>query len=369
MSRAPARKGSAGFSEGEPDARIPHPRETLTLEGHDEAAAIFTEAHARGKLHHAWLITGEQGIGKATFAYAAARALISGLWPRPGDPQRLAIPPEHPVARQIAAGAHPSLFVLERDARPAKATSTIAVDDVRRLSGFLQLTGSTARRVAIVDMVDDLTAASANALLKAIEEPPEGAVFFLIGRSPGGVMPTIRSRCAKLHLRPLSNEPLRRAVLAAIGTGGLPPPEPGVLAEACARAAGSPGRALAALTSGRLALAAQVDALIRDMPRLDGVRLHALIGATVTGGDETFETVCDLIEEALERALLEAVDNADSAGMSGQSLARMAELWEKLRTRRRETVSLNLDKAAFLFQTFTDLASQVVSADSATPSR
>lgn len=363
MSRAPSKRTTQAEPADAAEApRVPHPAETLVLEGHEQAEALFLQAHARGKLHHAWLLTGEQGIGKATFAYAAARYLLSGHAGNeaPAPPRLPAATGDSPVARRIAASAHPSLFVLERTAKRAgaKPSSTIAVDDVRRLMGFLRLTSSTESRVIIVDTADDLTGASANALLKAVEEPPSGAMFFLISQSSGGVLPTIRSRCVKLHLRPLAPEPLHRAVLAACKRGGLAEPDAQAWREVESLAAGSPGRALSLLASNRLELTGKVNALISSLPRLDHQRLHALIAqATGSSEDGTFETVCDVIEEALERRLRETLGRNDSGGSGGPRLADQAELWEKMRARRREMEALNLDKAAFLFQTFADLAS------------
>jgi DNA polymerase-3 subunit delta' len=352
--RASAPRQPAGPDEGEP--RIPHPRETLRLEGHKANAAAFAGALAQGKLHHAWLLTGASGIGKATFAYRAARYLLSGM-PQ-GQPAALDTPASHPAVRQIAQGAHPALHVLERSAK--RASGAIAVDDVRGLITFLQLTSPTPYRVVIVDSADDLTGGAANALLKAIEEPPKGTVFFLVSAVAGGVLPTIRSRCVKLQFRPLSDADLAAAVASACRSGGIPEPDARTLAETASLAGGSPGKALALLASGGLDLARDMRALFASLPRLDLRRMHGVIAtATAKTGASRFETACDLIEERLEAMLHENLQSGENLPHPVLPLARIPELWENMRVRRRDMDALNLDKAAFLFQTFMEIASGV----------
>src|SRR3712207_3881883 len=161
----------------EPDALpgVPHPREQFNLFGHEEAERAFLDGWAAGRLHHAWLIGGPQGIGKATLAYRIARFLLAGNEGMPARPDTLAIPAGHPAARQVMALSHPNLSVLRRAPATDKKgpSATIPVDAVRRA---LAMFGSTAAdggyRVCIVDSAEDLTISSANALLKVIEEPP-----------------------------------------------------------------------------------------------------------------------------------------------------------------------------------------------------
>ena len=200
MAKRKSAETSTSEEAGAPDPL--HPRLTNTLFGHEAAEDLFLSAFNARSLHHAWLLTGERGIGKATFAYRAARFLLSqdascpGAHPAPS----LAVPASHPVARQIAAGAHPSLFVLGSD---AEGSASIGVESVRKLRAFLSLTSPGGWRAMIVDSANDLTIASANALLKAVEEPPPRTVFFLVSHGAAAVMPTIRSRCIKLAFRPL----------------------------------------------------------------------------------------------------------------------------------------------------------------------
>ncbi|MDE2488322.1 MAG: DNA polymerase III subunit delta', partial [Alphaproteobacteria bacterium] len=115
-------------------ADVPHPREVFELEGQEGSEAAFEAARARGRLHHAWLLTGPEGAGKATFAYRAARRLLGA--PPAAAFGVLGADPEHPVCRQVAARAHPDLLVLERMGEDGKPRKVIPVDDARRLSEF-----------------------------------------------------------------------------------------------------------------------------------------------------------------------------------------------------------------------------------------
>ncbi|HEY8004072.1 MAG TPA: DNA polymerase III subunit delta', partial [Phenylobacterium sp.] len=148
-----------------------HPREVFDLTGHEAAEDAFEATRARGRLHHAWLLTGPEGVGKATFAYRAARRLLGA----PADPAYgvLGASPDHPVSRHVIARSHPDLLVLERVGEDGKPRKVIPVDDARRLSEFFSKSPASApHRVAIVDAADDLNINSANALLKTLEEPP-----------------------------------------------------------------------------------------------------------------------------------------------------------------------------------------------------
>src|SRR5205085_4519174 len=175
----------------------------------------FLNAIAAGRLHHAWLLGGARGIGKATLAYRVARYLLAGEGRVAVSQTTLDLEPSHPIARQVAARSHPDLAVVRRGLRKdGKGYSTeIAVEHVRRA---LELFGSTAGRggyrICIVDAADDLNASSGNALLKVIEEPPPRSLFLIVSHNPQRLLPTIRSRCRKLMLRPLAEADLRSAI-------------------------------------------------------------------------------------------------------------------------------------------------------------
>src|SRR5690606_77970 len=156
-----------------------HPREVFHLQGHEGPETDFEAARARGRLHHAWLLTGPEGVGKATFAYRAARRLLGA----PVDPAYgvLGAAPDHPVSRQIIARSHPDILVIQRQDEDGKVRKVIPVDEVRKLSEFFSKSpASAAHRVAIVDAADDLNTNAANALLKTLEEPPARGILLLV---------------------------------------------------------------------------------------------------------------------------------------------------------------------------------------------
>jgi DNA polymerase III subunit delta' len=249
----------------------PHPRQTAALFGQEAAERRFLDAWAAGRLHHAWLLRGPAGIGKATLAYRVARALIAhppaGL-PKAGvQPATLDAPEGCPVRARIIARSEPRLFVLRRTPDPAatgekrnRLRTVIAVDDVRRLRAFLGLTAADGGwRVVLVDPADEMNTSSANALLKFLEEPPAQTIFLLVSHAPSGLLPTIRSRCRTLDLAPLGPGPLARALAAA---GADVPRDAGVpLAEL---SGGSAGQAIRLLAGDGLALYARLVALFGD---------------------------------------------------------------------------------------------------------
>jgi DNA polymerase-3 subunit delta' len=200
-----------------------------------ELDAQLARALKQGALANGWLIAGPEGVGKATLAYRLARALLhdggSSLDPPAGSRA-------HAL---IAARAHPDLFVAERvyDEKKERHTAEIAVETSRSLIEFLSFTPSQgAWRVVIVDTADDLNRNSANALLKALEEPPAKTAIFVLSASPGRLLATIRSRCRRLTLHPYADD----EVAAFLGKEGA---ATGAEADKIAAAAeGRPGFAL-----------------------------------------------------------------------------------------------------------------------------
>src|SRR5947209_1685077 len=206
------------------DGDIRHPRETLSLYGHAEAEQAFLTAYRGGRMPHAWLIggVGIGGIGKATLAYRMARFLFAHPDQAAEDVRKsssLALPADHPVARRIAAQGHPDLLALERvEDEKGKMPTMISVDLVRRTIGFFGSTaGEGGWRVCIVDSADELNPSGANALLKILEEPPAKALLLVVSHAPGRLLPTIRSRCRRLMLRPLAAADVARATADALG--------------------------------------------------------------------------------------------------------------------------------------------------------
>ncbi|MFP4275020.1 MAG: DNA polymerase III subunit delta', partial [Paracoccaceae bacterium] len=208
----------------------PHPRETPRLFGQGLAQEAFLEAFAAGRMHHGWLLTGPRGVGKATLAWQVARFLLAqpqegqgaGLFGAAPGADSLDLAPEHPVARRVAAGSEPGLFVLRRgpNDKGNALSAQIRVDEVRRLKSFFSLSATEGgRRVAIVDAADEMNPSAANALLKLLEEPPARSTLLLVAHQPARLLPTIRSRCRELRLKPLAPAELA----AALDQAGLAP--------------------------------------------------------------------------------------------------------------------------------------------------
>jgi DNA polymerase III subunit delta' len=327
------------------------PRETTALFGHGDAERTLLDAYKGGRIPHAWLIGGPPGIGKATLAFRLARYVLAHPDPWAPEVQKvtsLAVDPGHPVARRIAAQAQGDLLVLERsiNEQTGKLYTVIRVDDVRRTVSFFGSTaGEGGWRIAIVDAVDDLQREGANALLKVLEEPPRRSLLLLISHAPGRELPTIRSRCRRLLLRPLETEDVARALAEATGRGADEPE----VRQAAEAAEGSIGRAIGLLDGPALALRQRVLELFTQLPDPDPRALHAL-GEAIGGSDpKTLEAFMDLVNGWLSVRL--------GAGEQGKvQMARVAETWEKVNRAAREAEIYNLERKPLVFTVFGALA-------------
>ena len=319
----------------------PEPRANPILLGHEAAEATILDALRSGRMHHAWLITGPEGIGKATLAYRFARRLLAA---QPAA-ESLSLDPSHPVFRRVAANAHADLLTVERalNEKTKRMKTQIAVEDVRRITGFMGLTPAEGGwRVVIVDGAEDLNQASANALLKILEEPPPRAILLLVCSAPGRLLPTIRSRCRRLRLTPLADEPMTRLLSDYL---------PDLNAEQRGRlitlAEGSPGRALILNADEGLAIAALVDKLLADMPAVPMSRGHEI--ADLLARSETgFSTFMDLVRAGLAAAVRESVrgraDPDQQRLVALRPLDAWGELWQGLTRLQDETERFALDK-------------------------
>ncbi len=181
---------------------FPHPRQTVSLTGHEAPLAALMDAYASGRMPHAWILAGARGIGKATLAYHFARRLLSRAIDAP-------LPEESAVFRRIAAGSHADLLTLEPlyDEKKEERRQEISVDQARSVASFLSLKSAESDwRVVIVDSADALNTNAANAILKTLEEPGARALLLLIAHNPSRLLPTIRSRCRFLHVPQLNAE-------------------------------------------------------------------------------------------------------------------------------------------------------------------
>ncbi|WP_373087350.1 DNA polymerase III subunit delta' [Sneathiella sp.] len=346
--------------------KYPHPQDTRRLIGHETAEKIFLGNFNSGRFHHAWLITGAKGVGKATFAYRAAKFLLTqgagegGLF---GPPDSLNVADGSPALAQIKAGAHPGLIVLKRqyDTKNKKLFTVIRVDDVRARAGFFRLTASEGSwRVVIVDPVDEMNSSAANAMLKILEEPPEKTVFLLLSHTPAGLLPTIRSRCRQLPLRPLSETDMRSVLEPFSRT--LSPDQVDML---LAMADGSPGKALQLLDTGGLDIFAGLLDILKTYPRLDAEKLHGLADSVGRkDGEGAYRTICELYPWWLSRMVRAGSSNfTDGQFIHGESdimkrlvvahpLDAWVDLWEKGNRLIKKSDAVNLDRKQVVLNLF-----------------
>ncbi|MGY2050887.1 DNA polymerase III subunit delta' [Methylobacterium sp. JK268] len=327
---------------------LPRPRAQGVLIGQEPAERAFRDAIGAGRLHHAWLLGGPRGIGKATLAYRVARHLLA-RGAGQGVPETLAIAETHPAFRQVATLAHPNLVVLRRQRTPGAKTipTQITVEAARRaLHLFAETSADAGYRICIVDCAEELNLASANALLKLIEEPPPRSLFLIVSHAPGRLLPTIRSRCRRLALRPLSEADVVR-VLRGLGDS-FAAQDPEVLARAAALSEGSVARAVGLLDPATLALVGEVEALLAAP---DWRRVLAL--AERLSGREAealYETALDTAQRHL------AAEIGRRLGEPPARLAALAEASERIARAAREAATYNLDRRPVILSLFEEVA-------------
>jgi DNA polymerase-3 subunit delta' len=318
----------------------PHPRDSFVLEGVDEPAAAMSGALDRGRLHHAWLLTGPEGVGKASFAYRAARWLMGAKLDPAFGP--LGASPDDPVARLISSQSHPDLLVLERSADK----KAIPVDEARRLPEFFSKAPSMSPwRIAIIDAADDLNVNSANAVLKTLEEPPPRGVLFLVSHSPGRLLPTIRSRCRRLAFGPWPEDRLRSFVEERLGLSG------DAAARLAQMAKGAPGRALALAAVEALSLDAAAGDLLERLPQADEAALVAMADKFRGGeGAQRFALLIERLADRVHEASIAQGLTGDPAGLDAWARA-----WTRLEAIPGEAEALNLDRADAFWSVLADL--------------
>ena len=367
MARAPAVQEIEALPEADRLEGFPHPRETRALLGHQSAEQMLAEAFAGGRMHHAWLLAGRAGIGKATLAYRLARHVLARPDERDQSGKSLEVPTSSAAARQVTALSHPGLLVLRRpyDTKSKRLVSAIPVDEVRRLKSFLGLTsGENAWRIVIVDSADELNINAANALLKSLEEPPRRALFVLVASEPSGLLPTIRSRCRRLDLQPLAGQALRQAAEAALAATDIEPPSADEWGQLERLAAGSVRRALQMAATGGLELHQRIAGIFAQLPKVDWPSAHALADSLAAGAQEQrFEAFFELFLDALAHlARARATSQGTSAEVSlavrlipENRLPEWAALWDTILRDKADADELNLDRKALIMRTLARL--------------
>jgi DNA polymerase III subunit delta' len=352
------------------DSEILPSRANPDLIGHTAAEATMRAAFESDRLAHAWLISGPQGVGKATLAFRFARFVLAGgaaqnslLGGDGGD--GLWLDPQDPVFHRVASGGHADLVTLERglDAK-GKQRGEIVVQDARRLGDFLALTaGEGGWRVAVVDAADELNRNAANALLKLVEEPPRRSLLLLVCHVPGRVGATLRSRCRRLSLGPLED-----AKVADLLRGWHPDLDAADIAGLAHLAEGSPGRALALAEAGGMALYRELVGLIASAPGIDAQALHSFGDKLARRGAEAaFAQAMALLGGWLARLVGSAARGVPFAELvpgeaktaqrllTVRDLDQWLELWEKVGDLAARAGRVNLDRKQIVLGVFAAL--------------
>jgi len=347
----------------------PHPSEAFALLGQTAAEASFLDAFNQGRLHHAWLISGPKGVGKATLAWRLARFLLAtpddtagGLFGDPVKPENLDIPADHPVVRRMQAGSAGGLFVLRRgyDDKTKRLRSVITVDEVRKLKNFFALSSTDGgRRVVIVDAADEMNMPAANALLKVLEEPPEKTTLLLVCHQPSRLLPTVRSRCRDLRLPKLGSGDMAQA-LRGVGLE-MPADTEGlvVLAE------GSVGDAVRLVNLDGMKTYRALLSVLKSMPKFDRQLAIAVAESAVgRGSEERRALLFSLVDIVLARLTRAGVLRQDGPEVipgendlfrhlcpNDFAARKWATVAQEISERNQHGLAVNLDPAALILDT------------------
>ncbi|MFL6764875.1 MAG: DNA polymerase III subunit delta' [Sphingomicrobium sp.] len=308
--------------------------------GQDRALEQFASAWASRRLHHAWLLAGPKGVGKATFAKAAARRVLADAAGHAVQLPGIDSSDENPMVKLIEAGSHPDMRWLERVENPKKPGTlyrNILIEQVRALSELFDLSPAMSDwRVAVIDTVDELDAPGANALLKMLEEPPPNSLFFLVSHAPGRLLPTIRSRCRPLHFQKLDND-----AMTSILDGHAPAMSAAERQRIITMSFGSAGRALA---FAELDLAKLEDAALTILRQGDPSNARRSDLATELGkkgAADRYSAFLDLAPTLIAREARE---------LRGPRLERALDAYARARELVAVAPRLSLDPAATVFQ-------------------
>jgi len=308
------------------------------IAGQDKAVEQFASAWKTRRLHHAWLLAGPKGVGKATFAReVATRVLAEAAGPSIDLPD-LDTPTDHPTAKLLSAGSHPDFRWIERLERPTGGLArNISVDQIRALQHLLSVTPSMSPwRAIVIDSVDDLEASAANALLKMLEEPPANTIFFLVSHAPGRLLPTIRSRCRRLDFTRLDDE-----VMTSLLSRSLPNENPAAIAQLVDFAEGSIGRGVDIAALDLAPLESEAQAILREGD-LDNMRRSKL--ASALGGKAAADRYAAFLQ------LVPGLLAREAVNLEGEARGRALDAYEKARQTVAIAPRLSLDPGATVFE-------------------
>jgi DNA polymerase-3 subunit delta' len=307
--------------------------------GQDKAVAEFAAAWAKRELHHAWLLAGPKGVGKASFAHGAARRVLADVAGPSTQLPAMETPDDHPIVKLVEAGSHPDMRRLERlpKEKGEGLARNISVAQVRELGDFLSLTAALSDwRVVVVDTVDDLESSGANALLKMLEEPPPNTLFFLVSHAPGRLLPTIRSRCRRLDFHALDND-----AMTSILELHAPALSSAERQRIVASSAGAAGRALAFAELGIAQLEETALAILRQGDPTNARRSALASELAKKGAADRYAAFLDLAPSLIAR---------EARRLEGMSRERALDAYDRTRELAAVAPRLSLDPAATVFQ-------------------
>lgn len=334
----------SGYPESDCMAGAPHPRRARQLVGHDVVQHEFMTAVRAQRVHHAWMLAGPKGIGKATLAWRITSYLLTSASDPDSDPDpdpdsqieadhgKLLIPApdvSNPIFSRVLALSDPDLFLCRRtwDEKNERMRPFITVDEIRRLrSHYSQTSANSGWRITIIDAIDDMNPSAANALLKLLEEPPERVLFLLVCHQPSLILPTIRSRCSKLSCRPINAEQVG-SVLAGLGCD----PEDRHLVALAELSDGSPGTAVQLVNSQGVEIYGEIVRILSGAPGMD----RALVGRLADScsgrkNENRFDIILRLLAVALARLARCSVLGAENMK---ESVPGEKQLWSRLSQR------------------------------------
>jgi DNA polymerase-3 subunit delta' len=307
--------------------------------GQDRAVEQFASAWATRQLHHAWLLAGPRGVGKATFAHSAARRVLADAAGPTSGLAGVETSDEHPIVKLVEAGSHPDMRRLERlvNEKTGNLARNISVEQVRSLAELFDLSPAMSDwRVVVIDSVDDLEPSGANALLKMLEEPPPNSIFFLVSHAPGRLLPTIRSRCRRLDFQSLDDD-----VMASILEAKAPELSAAEGKKIIPMAFGSAGRALAFAELGLAKFEDAALAILRQGDPTNARRSELASELGKRGAADRYAAFLDLAPSIIAR---------EARRLEGPRRERALDAYAKARELAVVAPRVSLDPAATVFQ-------------------
>ncbi len=332
-----------------------HPRDVYELVGHHQAEMRFADMLDAGTLHHAWLVSGPEGVGKASLAYRMIRRVLGG---KPLTKGGLDVPASDPVARRVQSLGHGDFLLIRRpwDDKAKKLRAEIPISEARRIGQFFSRKASEGGwRVCLVDTMDDMNRNAANSVLKTLEEPPKKALLILLSKTPGRLLPTIRSRCLSLALRPVEDKPLKDWLLTQTGSVDTEHIE-----AAIQLAGGAPGKALSFVKNADDVLR-PLGRFVSAFPRPNTSDMHTITeGLAAANKSIAYNLFWDALNTSLHAQAHYAATGEWEGAYGPISKERPTEAWldliQTLEVLRQSQKALNMNKKQALLQAMLDIA-------------